>query len=464
MDPKLDNDSFRDRLATVDEQGKRKWVYPVKPHGRFYNLRTYFTWAYLIVFFSLPLFNINGDPIFLLNVIERKFILFNVVFWPQDFFIFMLGMLTFIVFVVVFTVAFGRVFCGWVCPQTIFMEMLFRKIEYLIEGDASKQKSLTKSAWNGEKILKRGGKFIAFFLLSFIIANTFLAYIIGKDELLKIMIEPIQNHLGGFIAITVFTLAFFAVYSFAREQICTIVCPYGRLQGVMLDKNSILVAYDYLRGESRAKLKKNEERTAGDCIDCGLCVRVCPTGIDIRNGTQLECINCTACIDACDSIMDQVGFKKGLIKYASENIISKGTSLIFSTRLKAYSLILTALIGILATLLITRKDIDTTVLRAQGQLYQELEGNKISNLYTIQLLNKTHKDIPVKLELENINGEIKIIGKDILVRKESEGQGTFFVTRNASEIKERKTKFKINVYCNNKKISSASTSFFGPVY
>jgi len=457
-------ETFRDRMVTVDEEGHRKWIYPTQPKGKYYSYRTYLTWAYLIGFFTVPFLKIDGDPFFMINVLERKFIFFNVIFWPQDFFIFMLAMITFIVFVVLFTVAFGRVFCGWICPQTIFMEMVFRKIEYWIDGDANHQKKLNEKKWDKEKITKRSVKFFLFFVLSFLIANTFLAYIIGSDELIKIITEPINSHLGGFIAITIFTLAFFAVYTFAREQICTIVCPYGRLQGVMLDKNSIVVAYDYVRGEKRGKLKKSETRTKGDCVDCGLCVRVCPTGIDIRNGTQLECINCTACIDACDSIMDQVGFDKGLITYASENNISQQTKLTYTTRLRAYSFILVILLGVLTTLLITRKDIDTTVLRAQGQLYQEQPYNKISNLYTIQLLNKTHKDIPVQLQLEGINGDIKIIGNDILVKKESEGMGTFFITRKASEIKERKTKFKINVYSNGKKISKATSSFFGPVY
>ena len=461
---KVEPKSFRDSLTTVDEEGKRKWIYPTKPFGKFYKWRTGITWLYLIAFFGIPFITLNENPLFLLNILNRKFILFGVIFWPQDFFIFMLGMLTFILFVVLFTVVFGRVFCGWICPQTIFMEMLFRKIEYWIEGDASSQKKISNQKWNREKILKRGGKLILFFILSFLIANTLLAYIIGKDELIKIITEPISEHFSGLIAIILFTLTFFAVYTFAREQICTIVCPSGRLQGVMLDKNSIVVAYDYVRGEQRGKIVKTEERSKGDCIDCGLCVRVCPTGIDIRNGTQLECINCTACIDACDSIMEKVGYEKGLIKYASENNIINKTKLTFNSRLKAYTFVLTLLMGLLIVLLATRSDIDSTVLRAQGQLYQELGKDKISNLYNIQLLNKTHKDIPVQVMLEGMDGDVKIIGNALNVKKESEAVGTFFVTRSANKIIERKTKFKVVVIANGKVISKASTSFFGPVY
>lgn len=456
-------DSFRDRLATVDDEGKRKWVYATQPQGRFYNWRTWVSWGYLLFFLVLPFLKINGNPLFMINILERRFILFSVVFWPQDFFIFMLGMLTFVLFVVLFTVVFGRVFCGWVCPQTIFMEMVFRKIEYWIEGDAMQQHRIRNSPWNKEKIIKRGGKLLVFFIVSFIIANYFLAYIIGVDELSKIIFEPLSMHVGSFAAIIFFTTAFFLVYSFAREQICTIVCPYGRLQGVMLDKNSVVVAYDYKRGEQRAKLKKNEARASGDCVDCGLCVRVCPTGIDIRNGTQMECINCTACIDACDSIMDHVGFKRGLIKYASENNIVLNEKLHFTTRMKAYSFVLLVLVGILVTLLSTRQDIDATVLRVQGQLFQEQEGNKVSNLYNIELINKTHKDIPVELKLENMNGEIKLVGHNIVVKKEAEGLGTFFVYRDTKKVTSRKTKFKVGIYQDGKRIATATTSFFGPV-
>src|SRR5690606_5213797 len=305
--------SFRDKVATVDKSGKRVWIYPHKPSGKLFNARTILSVIYLIVFFALPFIKYNGQPIFLLNIIERKFILFGQIFWPQDFFIFGLGMVVFIVFIALFTLVFGRVFCGWACPQTIFMEMVFRKFEYWIEGDAPRQKMLNKAPWNTEKIVKKFSKWIIFWLISFLIANTFLAYIIGIDELKKIITEPVSEHMGGFTAIVIFTSVFFFVYAWFREQVCTAVCPYGRMQGVLLDRDSIVVAYDYVRGEPRAKFKKNKERTQGDCIDCFQCVKVCPTGIDIRNGTQLECVNCTACIDACNHMMEAVGLPTGLI-------------------------------------------------------------------------------------------------------------------------------------------------------
>jgi cytochrome c oxidase accessory protein FixG len=457
-------DSFRDRIGTLDEQGKRKWVYPTKPSGRLYNYRKYLSYVYLLIFFGLPFVKVHGEPLFMINVLERKFILFGSIFWPQDFFIFGLGLLIFIVFIALFTVIFGRVFCGWACPQTIFMEMVFRRIEYWIEGDANYQKALKKAPWNADKIIKRVSKYGLFFLLSFIIANTFLSYIIGMDELLKIAGEPVSAHLGGFIALLIFTGVFFFIYSWFREQVCLIVCPYGRMQGVLLDRNSVVVAYDYVRGETRHKFKKNETRTGGDCIDCGLCVKVCPTGIDIRNGTQLECVNCTACIDACDHMMESVGLQKGLIRLDSENGIKNKIKLAFTGRMKAYSAVLLLLIGLESFLLVSRSDYDATVIRAKGMLYQEQPNEQVSNLFTIKLVNKTRNQLPVTLKIENFpNGTIRVVGKDLQVKSEDVTQGSFFLFLDKKDIKKRKTEIKIGVYSNGKLIKTVKTNFLGPV-
>ncbi len=336
-------DSFRDRIATVDAKGKRNWIYAQKPKGKFYNARTIVSLLFFAVFLVLPFIYVNDRPLFLFNVPQARFIILGKVFWPQDFFIFGLTMVTFVVFIILFTAAFGRLFCGWVCPQTNFMEMLFRKVEYAIEGDAPQQKALAKAEWTTNKIVRKGFKHFVFYIISFIIANYFLAYVLGVEQLWAMIQHPGGN-IGTLAGLIVFTYVFYAVYAFFREQACTVVCPYGRLQGVLLDKNSVVVAYDYKRGETRAKFKKNEERTAGDCIDCHQCVKVCPTGIDIRNGTQLECINCTACIDACDHMMESVGFKKGLIRFASENNIALGEKQRYTTRMKLYTLLLTGLL------------------------------------------------------------------------------------------------------------------------
>jgi len=454
--------SFRDSIATINEQGKRNWIYPTKPKGRLYDLRKYLSYVYLFVFFGLPFIKVNGEPLFMFNVVERKFILFGMIFWPQDFFIFGLGMLIFIVFIALFTVIFGRVFCGWACPQTIFMEMLFRRIEYWVIGDANHQRALKKAPWSSEKITRVSIKSVLFFGLSFLIANTFLAYIIGLDEVVKMATEPLPRHIGGFISILVFTGVFFFVYSWFREQVCIIMCPYGRMQGVLLDKESIVVAYDYTRGEPRHKFKKNDTGK-GDCIDCGLCVKVCPTGIDIRNGTQLECINCTACIDACDFMMDSVKRPIGLIRLDSEKGIAEKKKLRFTNRMKAYSAVLLVLIGIEATLLSTRSDYDATVLRAKGLLYQEQPNEQVSNLFTIKLVNKTRDSFPVELRIENYKGKIEVMGKHLTAKAEDVSQGEFFVYLNKADLKTRKTKLEIGVYSNHKKIKTVKTNFLGPV-
>jgi cytochrome c oxidase accessory protein FixG len=458
------NEIFRDSIATINSQGKRNWIFAKKPIGFLYNARTLVSIVYLLVFFTLPWIKLHDEPLFLFNLLERKFILFGVIFWPQDFFVFALGMLTFIVFVVLFTVVFGRIFCGWVCPQTIFMEMVFRKIEYWIDGDSEKQKRLSAMPWNTEKILKRGGKFIAFFSMSFIIANYFLAYLIGMDNVLLYAKEGVVKHIGTFVPLIIFTSIFFFVYWWFREQACLIVCPYGRLQGVMLDPDSIVVAYDYSRGEPRGKIKKNDVEAHGDCIDCFECVKVCPTAIDIRNGTQLECVNCTACIDACDAIMTRVHRPTGLIKYASENNIKNGEKLRLTPRIGAYIVVLLILLSVLTALLATRKDIQTTIMRAQGMLYQEQPNNQLSNIYNIKLINKTRKDIPIQLKLESddFHGSIKMVGNDLKVGKEDVGDGVFFVLIDKKDIHHRNSKIAIGVYSGDRKIDKVKTNFMAP--
>lgn len=459
----LHDEAFRDSIATINQDGKRSFLFPNKPSGKYYDLRTYFTWFYLFVFFVTPFIKYHDEPLFLFNVAQKKFILFGAIFWPQDFFIFMLGMLIFIVFVVLFTVVFGRLFCGWACPQTIFMEMIFRKIEYWIDGDANYQKALDKAQWNADKIKKRTLKFLAFFFVSFIICSTLLSYIIGMDSVLDILTHITAN-VGSFIGLLLFTTVFFFVYWWFREQVCIIVCPYGRLQGVMLDKNSVVVAYDYVRGEDRHKFKKNEVRTGGDCIDCNLCVKVCPTGIDIRNGTQLECVSCTACIDACDHMMESVGLEKGLIRYDSENGIKNKVKLTFTNRMKAYSAVLLLLIVVETYLLATRSDYDATILRAKGMLFQEQPNNQLSNLFTIKLVNKTREELPVDIKIENFkNSSVQLVGKEIVVKPEGVTEGEFFIYLNKADIKERKTALEIGIYSHGKKIKTVKTSFLGPI-
>ena len=456
---------FRDKMSTVDhDSGKRVWIFAKKPFGKLYNLRTYVSWGYLLLFFIGPFLEINGNPLLMINVVEGKFSILGKMFWPQDFFIFGLGMLIFIVFIILFTLVFGRVFCGWVCPQTIFMEMVFRKIEYLIEGDMGKQKVLARQKWDTEKILKKGTKHIIFFLLSFLIANTFLAYILGKEAMRDMITHPADN-VGTFVGILIFTAVFYGVYAYVRETVCTNICPYGRLQGVLMDKDSIVVAYDHVRGENRGKFRKDRDTNLGDCIDCHQCVDVCPTGIDIRNGTQLECVNCTACIDACNFMMDKVGYEPGLIRYASENSIANKQPLKITTRIKVFSGILIALIAIMSFTLISRKDLDTTILRTAGKLYYEMDNDTVGNLYSLKIINKTSEDINLLLKPEAKMARIKMAGEaNPIIPKAAKKDLTFFILYHKKGIKEPKQKIDIDLIMNGEKKQSVTAKFIGPMH
>ncbi|MFZ4634285.1 MAG: cytochrome c oxidase accessory protein CcoG [Saprospiraceae bacterium] len=472
---------YRDHIATVDQDGKRIWVYPKKPFGRFYNARTVVSLLFLAVFLIMPFIKVNGEQFLLFNVITRKFVLFGILFTPQDFHLFVLAMLTFIVFIILFTVVYGRLFCGWVCPQTVFMEMFFRKIEYWIDGDGTAQRKLTAMPWTVEKVRKRAIKYAIFFAISVVVANYFLAYIIGMDEVLHIMGQPLSTHWGGFLAMLLFSFVFFFVFARLREQVCTTICPYGRLQGVLLVKDSIVVAYDHVRGEPRGKIKKHDigqaniiannpihaireaAKPLGDCIDCKLCVAVCPTGIDIRNGTQLECTNCTACIDACDEVMDKVSRPRGLIRYDSMTGIESGKHRIFTPRVWAYSAILLLLVGFDVFLLANRGMVETIILRSPGQLYQRRDEAHLSNLYTYTIINKSPQALPVELSSPTAGVQIELIGQPIEpIAKGAKSQGAFFVVMHADFLKSRSTPIVIEVYSGGKKIDAVKTNFMGP--
>ena len=465
------NESFRDSIATINEEGKRAWIFPKKPSGKFYDYRKYVSYFLLAFLFAAPFIKINGNQFLMFNVLERRFNIFGFPFWPQDFHLFVISMIIGVIFITLFTVAFGRIFCGWICPQTIFMEMVFRRIEYWIDGDRGKQLRLKKSGWTSEKIRKRVLKHTIFVIISFLIANIFLAYLIGSDKLLGYIKEGPFEHLGTLIPLLIFTGIFYFVFSWFREQVCIIACPYGRLQGVLLDTKSIVVAYDHKRGEGengRKKWRKDEDREAlghGDCIDCFQCVHVCPTGIDIRNGTQLECVNCTACIDECDTIMEKVGLPKGLIRYASEANIEDKEPFKLTARLKGYIVVLTVLIGVLIAMLQLRNELEARVLRLPGQLYEHKENNIISNVFTYKLVNKTTEPVEdVSFKLKGYKGTVKLVSTEntVTVPKQGLEEGTLFIELDQSLLKGDKTELTIEIYSKDKLIETTKVNFLGP--
>lgn len=447
-----------------DIQRKRQWIYPNLIKGKLYRYRSVLSYLFLGLLFAAPFIKLNGEQLILLNILERKFVFFGVIFWPQDFYLFVLALLTFIVFIVLFTVIFGRVFCGWVCPQTIFLEMVFRKIEYWIEGDHKKQKKLDEAPLSLEKCVKKSIKHLLFLTISFLIANIFLAYLIGSDTLLQIITEPVSAHLSGFIALSIFTLIFYLVFSRMRELVCTVACPYGRLQSVLLDNKTILVAYDYQRGEPRAPINKTSTLPKGDCIDCGLCVQVCPTGIDIRKGTQMECVNCTACIDACDMVMHKINRPERLIGFKSENEIAVSGTFKLNKRIYGYTSVLVILISVLAYLLISRSDIKTTILRAGGTLYQINETtHTVSNLYNVEMVNKTSRNIEFTLKADDPAARIQYIQQENKLSPGSSIRMTFFVFLPSGHATSYKSKISFSVLAEGKVADQFETTFIAPL-
>jgi len=465
---KPDFSNFRDHIPTADQKGRRLWVYPKKPSGRFTRARTWVSWFLLALLFAGPFIRINGNPLLMMNIPSRKFVIFGQIFWPQDMFIFAIAMVTALVMVVLFTAVYGRIWCGWLCPQTVLMEMVFRKIEYFIEGDSYEQRQLDKAPWSFGKIRKKTAKHIIFLALSFIIGNWLLMYIIGSDAWINLVTDNPANHIKGLAAMIIFSMIFYGIFARFREQACTFICPYGRFQSVLLDENSIVVSYDHKRGEKRGSFLRStppEVRKAegkGDCVNCKLCVQVCPTGIDIRNGTQMECVNCTACIDACDSVMDRVGFPRGLIRYASETNIQRGDQLRLTPRIIVYTTILILLTSFLSYLLVSRDDVETHILRAPGSLYQTMPNGDINNLYLMKVMNKTVQEVPMELKLESPPGILTVPGGNLLVPPEAMKESAVIVQLARENLSGSTTPVVIGVYENGKPISRIKTSFIGP--
>ncbi len=461
----MEADEFRDHISTVNEQGKRVWIFPKRPKGKLYEWRKITSYFLIVFLFSAPHIRFNQEPLLLFNIIDRKFVLFGNIFWPQDFYLFAIGFILFIVFIIFFTIIYGRLFCGWVCPQTIFMEMIFRRIEYWIEGDFKEQQLLNKAKWSASKIAKKIAKHTSFLIVSFLIANTFLAYFIGSEHLWAIQNDDIKHHLGGLMSIAVFTLVFYGVFAWLREQVCTTICPYGRLQGVLLDRNTMVVAYDKSIGEPRAKIRKGENREEigkGNCIDCNHCVQVCPTGIDIRHGTQMECINCTACIDECNNMMHAVGMEQNLIRFVSENGIKEKKGFEWTTRVKAYSILLFALIGVLLGLMLTRKDFETEIMRQRGSTYTITGDGMITNIFEISILNKTHKNYEINLNCSDKRGTLEKIGKKMQLNSGKQLKDRFLIKVPNSMLEDGEKKITIEIYGNHKLIEKKKTKIIGP--
>lgn len=383
------SEDFRETLYTIDKTGSRKWVYPTIQKGFFRSRRAVVISVLMSLYLLMPWIVINGEQAVRINLIERKLTVLGSTLWATDtiYLFIVLGSLAFSLFF--FTAVLGRVWCGWACPQTVFLEFLFRPLEALIEGNAAQRRRRDQSPWTLEKILVKSIKFAAFSLVAWVLASTLLAYFVGREELLSMMTGSPTHHMTLFVL----TLALMALLLFQfgwfREQFCTLVCPYARFQSVLLDPDSLVVGYDAKRGEPRGK---PGDAGHGDCVNCGLCVRVCPTGIDIRNGLQLECVQCASCIDACDSIMSKVGKPSGLIRYATENTLQGGKLRMMRPRVLVYGSIVCAylIVGVLAVG--NRKDTDFQVIRVvQDAPFTVGADGTVMNHFKVHIGNKAGK-------------------------------------------------------------------------
>lgn len=467
--------SFRDRISTVDEKGKRKWIYPKKPKGKWYNRRLVVAYILLIILVALPFIKYDGKPVFLLDIIDRKFIILGQVFTSQDTYLFAIGTILLILFIVFFTFVFGRLFCGWICPQTIFMEVVYRRIEYAIEGDANAQIRLNKGPWTNKKIFKKVLKHAVFLILAFVFISLLLSLFTGIDRIFNSFAAPFENT-GLALTILIVSLMFYYIFAFFREQVCTNVCPYGRMQGVLLVDNSIVVHYDFVRGERRAPVKERnnlirlgeaKEEDFGDCIDCYNCVEVCPTGIDIRNGTQLECVNCTACMDACDEVMEKIKRPTGLIRYASEVSIRDKKPFSLTKRGYAYIAVLIVITGVFAFMAAGRNPVDAIILKTPGMTYQYAPGDssRIINLYNFKLVNKTTGDLQdLEIKLAGFeNAEIVSIPQSVQLLEEfGLASGSLLVTLPVSELQGYKTSVYFQVYAQGNLVDEVKSTFLAP--
>jgi len=386
-------------LSTLNRDGSRRWIRPKVSKGRYYRRRLVTAWALIATFTLIPIVKLGGKPLMLFDIAQREFTFFGTTFLPTDTFLLMLLLFSIFIGIFLVTAVLGRVWCGWGCPQTVYMEFLYRPLEILIEGGRKRQIELDESGPDARRLLK----YAVFFVVSAFLANTFLAYFVGWDRLLDWMTSPPTRHPAAFAVMLGTTLLMFFDFAWFREQTCIVACPYGRFQSVLLDRQSLIVGYDRERGEERAPYRKNDERTAGDCIDCGLCVSTCPTGIDIRDGLQMECIHCTQCIDACDAVMDRVGFDPGLISYTSQAEMENGKRTFLRPRLVVYSAILLVMFGAFAVSLAEKSSADVTLLRGLGAPFSVLPNGDVSNQIRLKIANRSPEERSYLIEL--IDGE-----------------------------------------------------------
>lgn len=383
-------------LSTMDQDGKRRWVYPTPSPGKLRTARGIVAWLLIFLFLGLPLTKIGGKPAIFLDLIHREFTFFGLTLYSTDTVMLMLFALISLLSVFFATALLGRVWCGWGCPQTVYMEFVYRPIERLFEGKENARRKRDQGPMTPDKFVRKFAKFSFYIAISLLLAHTFVAYFVSWEVLLVWMQRPPSDNWGFFLMMALTTALVLFDFAYFREQMCTIACPYARFQSVLMDKDSLIVSYDPTRGEPRGRRSRAQRKdeqagitlNLGDCIDCGACVRTCPTGIDIRDGLQMECISCTQCIDACDVIMISVNKPTGLIRYTSENLLSGAKARIVRPRTVFYGALL-LLLGTIFTLLLTsRTELEVNVGRVVAEPYTTLGTGEIANRLNFRIQNR----------------------------------------------------------------------------
>ena len=376
-----------DTQPTIGKGGKRNWIYAREVTGFFTRRRGLVAWLLLAVYLGVPWLRWDGVPLFQIDVFARRLVLFGNYYYAQDIGLFVPAFLAFIVFVFLVTAKYGRVWCGWACPQTVFLQFVFAPVERWIEGKAHVRRARDAAGFTWDKAWRKVVKHAAFLAIAAAIGNTALAYFWGRDNVLWALTNPPALNPAGFAFVVAFTLVFYWVFAFFKEQACVIVCPYAKFQSVLLDERSLIVGYDAIRGETRGRGAKREG--LGDCVDCRQCIAVCPTGIDIRKGVQLECLACTRCIDACDDIMTAWKKPKGLIRYDSLQGLAGKVTGGFRKRLVVYGVLMAALASLSAFLVFTRPEVTVDALRQGREPYVMLGPDSALNTFTLNLRNKS---------------------------------------------------------------------------
>ena len=393
----------KERLATTDQSGRRVYLYPAAVNGLYRKRKKWVHGFLLLLFLILPWIHIGGRQLLLLDVARREFFFFGLHFRAHDAPMLVFLFLAFAFLIGLISAIWGRIWCGWACPQTVFIEALFRRIEVFIEGSHRERKALDEGPWTSEKIRKKTIKWAAFTAISLITTHSFLAYFVGSQEMAHMILRPPSENWTSFLVIVFTTGIILLDFGWFREQFCVIMCPYGRFQSVMLDSNSLVVAYDTARGEPRRGTVE-AGKAQGDCVSCYRCVQVCPTGIDIRRGLQMECIACTACIDACNEVMEKTKRPKGLIRYTTLAELKGFTRLNLRPRTIAYSVLLLIAVGGLTFALGKKDFLEAAVLRAKDAPYQVIPnegGAMVTNHFRLEISNQTGKSQEIRLALKD---------------------------------------------------------------